>query len=158
HGPRASVDRVVAAMTEWWEFLCELSKLFAELRALATALPLDVGVERAASRLLTLVVQRTSASDAWYGTFERVLCWYLESAGVDADALGRRLVDMISGRFSSWCEPSEDSARAACAEIGCKVSQLVGTTDVQDSLSVWRVVRREAFNHHAFDSYEPVRF
>ncbi len=56
-------------------------------------------VERAASSLLPLVLERTANEDAWYSTFEIVLGWYLESTGADPAAFEPAVEEVVSGRF-----------------------------------------------------------
>src|SRR5262249_9829008 len=65
----ASVGRVVAAVEEWRAFLCELADLFASLEVATKDQPLGRAAEHAAARLLSVVLARTGAEDAWYGTF-----------------------------------------------------------------------------------------
>jgi hypothetical protein len=85
-----SVARVVAAVQDWRAVLEHLAEVFAELRAAQAT------VEHAATRLLPIVLERTDASDAWYGTFATVLGWYLESAGHDMHAAGPA-IDHLAG-------------------------------------------------------------
>jgi len=68
---RLVVPKVVK-QNEWRAFLEELAGLFGALHVATADLGIDEGVEHAAARLLPLVVQRTSAADAWYATFKRV--------------------------------------------------------------------------------------
>jgi hypothetical protein len=103
---------------EWRAFLEELAAEFTALHEQIADLPVDEGVERAAARLLPRIVERTGAEDAWYATFERVLSWYLESAGHDPEVFRCVVRTVVSGRFESWVVPTADTARTACLELG----------------------------------------
>jgi len=144
----ASVERVVAALAEWQAFLEEIGTEFAALHRATADLPMDEGVERAAARLLPLVVEQTRTEDAWYATFEQVLSWYLESAGHDPDAFRAAVRAVVSGRFASWSEPDTETARAACAELGYEVALAVAAPPApRDALAAWRAVRDGAFKN-----------
>jgi Fic/DOC family len=155
----ASVDRVVAALSEWRAFLEALAVDFAALHQATAGLSIDEGVERAAGRLLPLIVERTGAEDAWYATFERVLGWYLESAGHDPEAFRDAVRGVVSGRFASWVEPDADTARTACTELGYEVALTAAAAPAtRDALAAWRGVRARAFqNVPGARSPEPVR-
>jgi len=145
----ASVDRVVAAVTEWRAFLVELAERFEALRAATAGLALEQAVEHAAARLLPVVVERTSAEDAWYATFEQVLSWYLEFRGLDPAPAREAVGRVISGRFASWCAPGEELASATCSELAAEVACIVdGHRDdgvAIDGLGAWLAIRDRVF-------------
>lgn len=144
--PHATVERTVAALSEWRQFLVDLAAIFAELGDETTDLPLEDIVERAAARLLPLVVERTGAEDAWYSTFSRVLSWFLESFGRTEPEV-RDVVDaVIRGRFASWCAPDDADARDACAELGLAVANAWKHPESRpDALAEWLQTRAQAF-------------
>jgi hypothetical protein len=154
----ASVDRVVAALCEWRAFLEELAALFAELRGLASGASIEEGVEYAAGALLPLIVARTSAEDAWYSTFGRVLGWYLESAGQDPARFHAAVASLVAGRFQSWVEPEIEVGQAACAELGREIARIAAQRDAPpDALAAWRAMRRRAYAHATPDeTHDPV--
>ncbi|MFI1255429.1 hypothetical protein ACH4U6_16855 [Streptomyces netropsis] len=106
--PAATAAKVVASLLEWRDWLEELAERFARL-----APPVDADdaarsrhVERATTRLVTVVVDRTGAECGWYGLCHTVLTWFLSSTGMDRES-ARKVVDTaIGGRFASWTEPS----------------------------------------------------
>ncbi|MDC0723767.1 hypothetical protein [Nannocystis bainbridge] len=121
--PQATVERVVAALAEWQQFLVDLAATFADLYQETAEFPLADQVERAAARLLPLVVERTGTEDAWYNTFTRTLLWCLESFGRAGSEVERAVEGVVDGQFSSWCAPDEDAAREACAQLGLAVAE-----------------------------------
>lgn len=164
----ASAERAALAVIEWNDFLIEIESLFRELTPEAgttdsapSSSDIARDVERAAVRLVTLVVTRTGAEDAWYATFARLLAWYLESRGIDGASA--RVAEVASGRFSSWVAPDEATTQQACADIADVVAnasrgERVGA--VTDALALWLKMRPSAFS--SFQSarasaYEPIR-
>ncbi|MEV6653608.1 hypothetical protein [Streptomyces sp. NPDC051219] len=63
-------------------------------------------LERAATRLVTVVVDRTGAECGWYGLCRRVLTWFLTSTGMGPERAKEAVDTAIGGRFKSWTEPS----------------------------------------------------
>lgn len=144
----ASVDRVVAAFVEWRSFLEVLARSFSRLRASAATLLLGEALEHAAGQLLPTIVERTGAEDAWYATFEQVLGWYLEVAGVDFAMHRSVLHPIVSGRFHSWIAPDPEIARETCGEIGRAVAHaMTAPTVARDAVAAWRAVRGSAFSN-----------
>ncbi|MFE6844679.1 hypothetical protein [Streptomyces sp. NPDC057686] len=106
--PAATAAKVVASLLEWRDWLEELAERFAQLAppAGADAEERSWHLERAATRLVTVVVDRTGAECGWYGLCRTVLTWFLSSTGMGLEA-GQHAVDTaIGGRFKSWTEPS----------------------------------------------------
>lgn len=104
--PEETLDRVVAALCEWREWLEDLADRF-------EAYPLEVADveeqrvlwEGAVRKIVLQVADRTGGGSGWYGHCRQVLTWFLARWGV-APALARELVDeAIGGRFKSWAEP-----------------------------------------------------
>ncbi|MFE0513268.1 hypothetical protein [Streptomyces sp. NPDC058964] len=122
-GPTAA--RIVAALLEWRDWLEELAERFARLAPPPDADAEDRSwyLERAATRLVTLVVDRTGAEDGWYGLCRRVLAWYLSSAGVDSEEDVVRAVDeAIGGRFASWTTPKQTLVDSVGESLAIRVT------------------------------------
>ena len=141
---RATIERVVAAVTALRALLEELAARFAELRAAAAGLPLERGVEHAAAALLPLVLERTGAEDAWYRTFCRFLAWYVETLGGEPEALAV-IDDVVGGRFASWITPDAGVAAEACRALGDAVGRALVDEAVDDAQPAWRALRGHAF-------------
>ncbi|MCY1069276.1 Fic family protein [Nannocystis sp. RBIL2] len=146
--PQATVERVVAALGEWQQYLVDLAATFADLYQETADLPLADQVERAAARLLPLVVERTGAEDAWYDTFTRALLWCLESFGRAGRDVQRAVEHVVGGHFSSWCAPDPAAAREACTQLGLAVADAARESDTAprpDALAAWLETRVTAF-------------
>lgn len=144
-GPLATVDRALAALADWRGYLELLTAQFAELRAEAASLSLDAAVERAAARLLPLVLERTGAEDAWYATFTLSLCWFLDDlvGEQDSEHTKELVSKVVSGRFSSWITPDDATARETFTELGAAVAS--ADPPVRDALAEWLRIRPTAF-------------
>lgn len=104
-----TLGRVAAALVEWRGWLETLAGLFEQFPL--GDLPEEErrsAWERGASRLVTAVVERTFAGDAWYAHCEQVLTWFLERWRVPAEKAGVLVEEAIGGRFESWVGPSEE--------------------------------------------------
>jgi Fic/DOC family len=158
-GATASIDRVIAALSEWRAFLVELASLFATLHVATADLAIGDAVEHAAARLLPIIIQRTSTNDAWHATFAQVLEWYIESAGHDPDVVCPVVWKVIEGRFESWVEPDAESARTVCAELGYEVARAATDPPMRpDALAAWQNARVDVFElAPAPGGREPVR-
>lgn len=140
--PTPTIERVVSAVAQWHSFLCDLARTFEALHAETCDDPLASGAERAAARLLPLVLERTRVEDAWYQTFARVVSWYLESAGYDSAVVHSVVSELVSGRFESWVAPSDDAAAELCATLGRDVvAAQDDTVGQRDALDAWMRVR-----------------
>ena len=157
--PQATVDRVVAALSEWQRFLVDLAATFDELYLETGDLPLADQVERAAARLLPVIVARTGAEDAWYSTFSRVVVWCLESFG-HRELRVLDVVDrVVRGHFESWCAPDPGAAQEACADLGRAVLEAWrGSDGHPDALAAWLKIRGQALRDAPAErEREPVR-
>ncbi|NVB84361.1 MAG: Fic family protein [Kofleriaceae bacterium] len=137
----ATIDRVVAAVTEWHAFIHELDRVFGDLRARTANFELARKVEHAAATLVALVIERTGAEDAWYGTFATLLQWFLESCGIEDT--GDAIVAATRGRFESWLAPAPETVAATTAELG----RTIATRDpppVRDELALWLANRHRS--------------
>ncbi|MGW6733225.1 hypothetical protein [Streptomyces sp. NPDC055013] len=106
--PAATAANVVASLLEWRDWLEELAERFEQLAPPAGADAEDRSwhLERAATRLVTVVVDRTDAECGWYGLCRTVLTWFLSSTGVEPEGAKEAVDTAIGGRFKSWTEPS----------------------------------------------------
>ncbi|WP_079177696.1 hypothetical protein [Streptomyces mangrovisoli] len=105
--PADTAARVVASLREWRDWIEELADRFAALAPPSDASPEDRSwhLERAATRLVTVVVDRTGAEAGWYRTCRLVLIWFLTSAGLTPDEARTAAESAIDGRFKSWVAP-----------------------------------------------------
>ncbi len=105
--PEETLGRVTAALIEWREWLEDLAERFDRF-------PLDAPPaedrhltwQRATVRLVTHVVDRTTAGDAWYSHCEQVLTWFLNRWGVPPEKARGLVEEAIGGQFGSWVEPA----------------------------------------------------
>ncbi|MFJ8162310.1 hypothetical protein ACIRBY_15455 [Streptomyces sp. NPDC096136] len=106
--PAATAAKVVASLLEWRDWLEELAERFAHLAppAGADAEERSRHLERAATRLVTVVVDRTGTECGWYGLCHTVLTWFLTSTGMGREAAREAVRAAIGGRFESWTQPS----------------------------------------------------
>ncbi|MGW2017692.1 hypothetical protein [Streptomyces sp. NPDC001927] len=106
--PAATAANVVASLLEWREWLEELAERFEQLAPPAGANAGDRSwhLERAATRLVTVVVDRTGAECGWYGLCRTVLTWFLSSTGMGPEAARDAVDTAVGGRFESWTVPS----------------------------------------------------
>ncbi|WP_259464992.1 Fic family protein [Streptomyces sp. TLI_171] len=101
-----TLDRVVAAVREWREWLERLAARF-------EAYPLDpedlasdpVLWERTAHHLILQVADFTGAESGWYGHCEQVLGWFLTYWGVAPERAAQLVDRAVGGRFKSWTAP-----------------------------------------------------
>ncbi|MFG3260441.1 Fic family protein [Streptomyces sp. NPDC048172] len=104
--PEETLDRAVAALCEWREWLESLARWF-------DAHPLDlVGVEdqrilweNAARNLIVQVADRTGCGSGWHGHCRQVLGWFLSRWGVAPDRARELVEEAVGGRFASWTGP-----------------------------------------------------
>lgn len=144
--PDRSADVVVAALCEWRQWLEALAARFTDIRRENENIDVAEATDRAAARLLSEIVERTDASDAWYGTFETVMGWCLEPLVADDRERARLIQDAIGGRFESWLAPSTEIAREVTAAIGSRTaSALASPAPVRDALEEWLAVRANAW-------------
>ncbi|MBT2510943.1 hypothetical protein J7I98_35020 [Streptomyces sp. ISL-98] len=117
--PAATAANVVASLLEWRDWLEELAERFARLAPPAGADAEDRSwhVERAATRLVTVVVDRTGAECGWYGLCHTALMWFLSSTGMGPDTAKRAVDAAIGGRFMSWTTPSQTVVNSVGADL-----------------------------------------
>lgn len=107
--PEVTAANVVASLLEWRDWLEELADRFEQLAPPdgTDAEDRSWHLERAATRLVTVVVDRTSAECGWYGLCHKVLTWFLSSTGMGADDAKNMVDTAIGGRFKSWTAPPQ---------------------------------------------------
>ncbi|MFJ5834973.1 hypothetical protein [Streptomyces sp. NPDC093089] len=118
---------IVAGLLEWRDWLEDLAERFA---ALAPPLRSEGATvdpwhwERACTRLVTVVADRTQAESGWYGHCEQVLGWFLAYNGVGAERAGEIVERAVGGRFGSWIAPDATVVDA----VSSKFARAVGET------------------------------
>ncbi|MGW6742588.1 hypothetical protein ACWGDX_18020 [Streptomyces sp. NPDC055025] len=118
---------VVAGLCEWRDWLEDLAERFTALAPPAHAVGATTDPwywERACTRLVTVVADRTQAESGWYGHCEQVLGWFLAYNGV-GDERAREIVEgAIGGRFGSWIAPDVTVVDA----VGSQFARSLGET------------------------------
>ena len=106
-GAEETAARVVASLLEWRDWLEDLAERFEQLAPHpgADAEVRSWHLERAVTRLVTVVVDRTHAESSWYGLCGATLTWFLSSTGLGPEAAAEAVEAAIGGRFESWAEP-----------------------------------------------------
>ncbi|MGW2253277.1 hypothetical protein ACWCXH_24220 [Kitasatospora sp. NPDC001660] len=129
--PEATARAIVAALLEWRDWLDELAGRFADLAppAAAGAEDRDWHVERAVSRLVTLVVDRTGAEAGWYWLCGLVLTGYLSSLGITGEAAKQVVDAAIGGRFTSWAEPTRSDVDAVGEALAAGYGRAAAASD-----------------------------
>ncbi|PWW63447.1 hypothetical protein DFQ13_104439 [Actinokineospora spheciospongiae] len=105
--PAETLARVDAAVREWRAWVERLAVEF-DRHPLAglTGQEWAHAARSATTALIALVVDSTTAGDAWYRHCAQVLTWYLTRWGVNSVAAGQWVEEAIGGRFGSWIEPA----------------------------------------------------
>ncbi|MFJ1707488.1 Fic family protein [Kitasatospora sp. NPDC088346] len=144
--PEETLGRVVAAVTEWREWLESLAGWF-------EAYPLDLGAvedqrilwERAARNLILQVSDRTGSGSGWYGHCHQVLTWFLSRWDVAPDVADDLVEQAIGGRFRSWTGPDavlvDDVAERLALSLRPGDGVPPTTGPVPDHLQRWLAVR-----------------
>ncbi|MET8977707.1 hypothetical protein ABZX85_19020 [Streptomyces sp. NPDC004539] len=108
--PDATAPLAVAALLEWRDWIEDLAERFSVLTPPSYSAGSLSAVdpwhwERACTRLVTVVADRTRAESGWYGHCEQVLRWFLAYNGIDEER-GREIVEnAVGGLFGSWIAP-----------------------------------------------------
>ena len=123
----ATLLRVAAALADWRGWVEELAEQFEQFPL--GQLPAEQrrsAWERGASHLVTAVVARTGAGDAWYAHCEQVLKWFLERWQVPSGTAGKLVEEAIGGRFESWVGPSDDLLGDVAGQLADSLAKLPG--------------------------------
>jgi Fic/DOC family len=150
---RNTPEFFAAALVEWREWLESLARLF-------DAYPLDPDTvadqralwRRAARDLIVHVMDRTECYDAWYGTCERVLIWFLERWGVESRFAQAMVDEAIGGRFESWTHPDPalvDDVAERLTESIPRLDDARESAVRPDDLERWLEVREQVQWHPA---------
>ncbi|GHA76119.1 hypothetical protein ACN6LC_001269 [Streptomyces violaceoruber] len=106
--PGATAPLVIEALQEWRGWLEDLTERFAVL-APPDSTPVSSADlwhwERACTRLITVVADRTQAESGWYGHCMQVLRWFLAYNGIDEGQTEEIVKNAVGGRFGSWIAP-----------------------------------------------------
>ncbi|MEW2134217.1 Fic family protein [Streptomyces sp. NPDC005435] len=157
--PEQTLDRVVAALCEWREWLESLAGWF-------DAYPLDLADideqrilwECVARNLIVQVTDRTGCGSGWHRHCRQVLGWFLSRWGVAPRRAEKMVGEAIGGRFESWTGPDpvlvEDVAERLALSLRPDGGESVGsaTEPAPDHLERWLAVRRTVPWHEASDS------
>ncbi|MEV3870808.1 hypothetical protein [Streptomyces sp. NPDC049906] len=106
--PEETAPLVVGALREWRGWLEDLAERFADLAPPAGTPVTSTDPwhwERACTRLVTTVADRTRAESGWYGHCLQVLRWFLAGNGVDEGQAREIVENAVGGRFGSWIAP-----------------------------------------------------
>ncbi|MQY08512.1 hypothetical protein [Actinomadura macrotermitis] len=126
HGTREETARlIVRSLREWRDWLEDLAGRFAALAPPADGDPAAADPwywERACTRLVTLVVDRTHSESGWHGMCTLVLEWFLAAQGIGAEQAARIVEAAVGGRFESWVEPRP----TVIAEVGERFATEIG--------------------------------
>lgn len=116
--------RVVASLLEWREWLEEVAERFEQLAPLPGLDAEDRSwhLERAVTRLVTTVVDRTHAESAWYRLCDTTLTWFLSSTGLGPDEAEKAVEAAIGGRFKSWAEPAPTLVDAVGVDLAVRLT------------------------------------
>ncbi|MEU1466187.1 hypothetical protein ABZ467_37350 [Streptomyces sp. NPDC005727] len=122
--PEATADRVVTSLLQWRDWLEELAERFEQLAPPAGVSAEDRSwhLERAATRLVTLVVDRTDAEAGWYRLCYQVLTWFLASSGLDPQEARQAVEAAIGGRFESWSAPARTMIDAVGEDLAVRLT------------------------------------
>ncbi|MFF3354161.1 hypothetical protein ACFYWN_16220 [Streptomyces sp. NPDC002917] len=100
----------VAALLEWRDWIEDLAERFSALapplQSVASSSSVDPWHwERACTRLVTVVADRTRAESGWYTHCKQVLGWFIAYNGIDEERAREIVERAIGGRFGSWIAP-----------------------------------------------------
>ena len=106
----ATAPLAVAALLEWRDWIEDLAERFSALappsHSAESSSPVDPWHwERACTRLVTVVADRTRAESGWYGHCKQVLGWFLAYNGIDEERAREIVESAVGGRFGSWIAP-----------------------------------------------------
>ncbi|MDG4857882.1 hypothetical protein P8605_06895 [Streptomyces sp. T-3] len=124
--PEATAPLAVEALCEWRSWLDELRQRFIDL-----APPTDIPAvsvdswrwEKACTRLVTLVADRTEAESGWYGHCMQVLHWFLASHGIPEERAKHIVENAVGGRFDSWMAPDATVVDEVSTRFAQAISQ-----------------------------------
>ena len=139
-------DGIARALADWNAWLESVRAAFETIDRETNGQSPASRIERAAGRILALVVERTGCEDAWYSTFATTLGWYIERIDPNA-GVPRRVAEIVGGRFQSWLEPAPDVAGRVCVDIGERMAAQRPAPATEDALAQWCALRRSTWGH-----------
>jgi hypothetical protein len=125
-GTEAALVAVTAALIEWRLWLERLAMRFDRHLPLPADRPAEEvhrAWQRAAARLVTMVVKQTDTHDMWYSHCATVLEWFLAAAGVPGDDHRELVRAAIGGRFRSWSEPDRSVVVAVADRLATDLTR-----------------------------------
>ncbi|MGA5198424.1 hypothetical protein [Streptomyces exfoliatus] len=117
---------VVAGLLEWRDWLEDLAERFAALAPPPHSKGDAVDPwhwERACTRLVTAVADRTHTDSGWYGHCQQVLGWFLAHNGVEEKRARQMVESAVGGRFGSWVAPDVTVVDAVSSRFARVVSE-----------------------------------
>jgi hypothetical protein len=119
-GLEQQAKRYTSALLQWRVWLEELAAVFAQFAPEPNADEQKIrGLrERGVAPLVTLVVERTGAGEAWRGPCTQALIWYLESTGMSPREAEELADDVVDAEFQSWIAPDEEAVDRVREAIG----------------------------------------
>ncbi|GAA5023781.1 hypothetical protein GCM10025734_81300 [Kitasatospora paranensis] len=107
-GAEETAARVVTCLLEWRGWLEDIAERFEQLAPHPDADAEDRSwhLERAVTRLVTVVVNSTHADGGWQRLCETTLTWFLTSTGLGPDEARKAVEAAIGGRFRSHVVPA----------------------------------------------------
>ena len=149
---------VMARIREWRYFLEAVDSLISNY-PLSSRGGIGRGVQKAAARLIPLVLQRTRAQNAWYRTCALALNWYLEAFGAGSRKSREVIRQTLSGQFDSWVQPSVASQNEAVRQVSEAVASIEPVAEPEDCLAHWLEVREPPERQFAYypEEYPPLR-
>ncbi|WP_239091487.1 hypothetical protein [Streptomyces sp. SID14478] len=125
--PDATAPLIVEALRQWRGWLEDLTQRFAQLTP-----PGNVPVvstdhwywERACTRLVTVVAERTHAESGWYRHCMQVLRWFLAYSGIDEGQAQAIVENAVGGRFGSWTAPDVPVVDAVSSRFAGGVGEI----------------------------------
>jgi hypothetical protein len=125
--PDATAPLVVEALREWRCWLEDLAERFADLAPPGNAPVTSTDRwywERACTRLVTVVADRTQAESGWYGHCMQVLRWFLAYSGIDEGQAQTIVENAVGGRFGSWIAPDVPLVDAVSSRFASSVGKV----------------------------------
>ncbi|MBI4816766.1 MAG: Fic family protein [Deltaproteobacteria bacterium] len=137
-------DIVIGQLDEWRQFIARLAAAYVEIRSHGAGLEAGPLVERAAAKLLPMILEITKVQDAWYESLIASLCWFADDLGVDPDRARPIIRSVVSGRFHSWMGLNSDDAALAFRSLAQRLADEASSPREPDALEAWLAVRARA--------------
>ena len=157
--PSQQVLSVTAAVKQWRSFLDGMDQMIAKL-PFSTTENVELQVERAAARLIPMILKKTEAQDAWYNTVALALNWYLEAHGFGGPESRAAVRRTFSAQFQNGVEAAPEQQLKGSQKVGKVVADLAKKEKVViDCLERWLEGResQEAYFEHFPTVYPPLR-